>query len=97
MYEIKKQIFIFQRPLWMLDLLLRIEPSLYGAFYSRQEAINAINKIYNIAINGTYRWHRGSISLKHFLILSVTDKTFEIFNQKNKIILKFKIYEYTKK
>lgn len=97
MYHVKKQIFIFQRPLWMLDLLLRIEPTLYGAFYSRKEAVDAIDKIYKIATNRTYRWHRGYIGLKHFLILSRTDESFEIFNQKKKIILKFKIYENTEK
>ena len=58
MYYIIKEVHVRKKPLWLVDLLFQITPSLYREKGSKETVIGKFNTILSLILDARVRWHQ---------------------------------------
>lgn len=91
MYRITKEVHIKRKPLWLVDLLFHIKPSLYRGQGSREQIENNFKEILSLLLTTKVRWHQGRSLLPKFQTVHHTERSILVKGKRNEVFLSFHI------
>ncbi|MDY3936736.1 MAG: hypothetical protein SOZ07_08845 [Prevotella sp.] len=91
MYRIAKEIHIKRKPLWLVDTLFHIKPSLYRNSGSKEQIENNFKEILSLLLNTKVRWHNGNSLLSKFQTIHHTERSILVKGKRDEVFLSFRI------
>ena len=91
MYRIVKEVHARRKPLWLVDLLFRISPSLYKGNGPKEMMEDRLNKILTIIQGASVRWHHGTSLLPSIQTVTYDDTCIRVKGRRGQLFLSFLI------
>lgn len=91
MYHIVKEVHVKKKPLWLVDLLFQITPSLYREIGTKEDIEKRFDKILTIMLGAEVRWHHGKSLLSRIQHISHTNSSITVRGNRGIAILSFRI------
>lgn len=91
MYRIVKEVHVRRKPLWLVDLLFQIPPSLYREQGSKEFVADNFNNLLSLILGAKVRWHHGKSLLPSIQIVSYDDMFIGIRGKSGTHFLTFRI------
>lgn len=91
MYRIVKEVHVSKKPLWLVDLLFQISPSLYKEEGSKEMIDNHFNCILSFILSARVRWHHGKSLLPTIQTVTYDDTCIWVKGQRGAKFLSFRI------
>lgn len=91
MYRIVKEVHARRKPLWLVDLLFRVSPSLYRGSGPREMMEDRLNKILSIVQSCRVRWHHGTSLLPSIQTVTHDDTCIRVEGRHGQLFLSFRI------
>ena len=91
MYHIVKEVHIKKKPLWLVDLLFQINPSLYREIGTKEDIQKKFNAILSIILEAKVRWHNGTSLLPRIQTVSHNKNQILIQGNRGIDILSFRM------
>lgn len=91
MYHIVKEVHARRKPLWLVDLLFRISPSLYRERGSKEMMEGRLNNILSIVLGARVRWHHGTSLLPSIQTVTHDDTCIRVEGKRGQLFLTFRI------
>ena len=71
MYHIVKEVHVQKKPLWLVDLLFQITPSLYREIGTKEDIEKRFDNILTLMLGAKVRWHHGKSCYQGFSISAI--------------------------
>lgn len=91
MYYIVKEIYVSKKPLWLVDLLIQINPSLYREKGSKEMIETKFNIILSLILNAKVRWHHGKSLLSAIQVVTYDETCIWVKGNRGVNFLSFRI------
>lgn len=91
MYYIVKEVHVSKKPLWLVDLLFQISPSLYREKGSRAMVADKFNTILSLILSVRVRWHHGKSLLSSIQTVTYDDTCICVKGKRGLVFLSFRI------
>ena len=91
MYHIVKEIHVKKKPLWLVDLLFQITPSLYREIGTKEDIEQRFNAILALILGAKVRWHHGNSLLVRIQHVSHNENSIFVRGNHGIAILSFRI------
>lgn len=91
MYYIVKEVHVRKKPLWLVDLLFQITPSLYREKGSKETVVGKFNTILSLILNARVRWHHGKSLLSAIQIITHDETCIWVKGKRGSKFLSFRI------
>ena len=91
MYHILKEVHVRKKPLWLVDLLFQIPPSMYKEGGSKETVVSNFNKLLTVILNSYVRWHHGKSLLSSIQTVTYDDTCIWIKGNRGIPFLSFRI------
>lgn len=91
MYYIVKEVYVRKKPLWLVDLLFQITPSLYREKGSKETVIGKFNTILSLILDARVRWHHGKSLLSSIQTITHDETCIWIKGNRGSKFLSFRI------
>lgn len=91
MYRIVKEVHVRKKPLWLVDLLFQIPPSLYKERGSKEIADNNFNELLSRILSAKVRWHHGKSLLSSIQTVTYDDTCVMVKGNRGIPFLSFRI------
>lgn len=91
MYHIVKEVHVQKKPLWLVDLLFQITPSLYREIGTKEDIEKRFDNILTLMLGAKVRWHHGKSLLSRIQHISHTNNSITVRGNRGIAILSFRI------
>ena len=91
MYHIVKEVHVKKKPLWLIDLLFQITPSLYREIGTKEDIERIIDNILPLMLGAKVRWYHGKSLLSRIQHISYTNNSITVRGNRGIAILSFRI------
>ena len=91
MYHIVKEVHVKKKPLWLVDLLFQITPSLYREIGTKEDIEKRFDNILTLMLGAKVRWHHGKSLLSSIQTISHDETCIWIKGNRGSKFLSFRI------
>jgi len=91
MYRIVKEVHVSKKPLWLVDLLFQINPSLYRYKGTKEEVTVKFSTILSLVLGARVRWHHGNSLLPAIQMVTHDETSIWVRGNRGNEFLSFRI------